>query len=87
MFPSIQIGEDTRDLRGFRSVYFTDDNNFLWVNLHDIYKLDNIDKNKKLNGRKKLTNKIKLVNRVKITGFGDIRKFKKKEDFLVCSFE
>lgn len=90
MFPSIQIGEDTRDSLGFRSVYFTDDNNFLWVNLQDIYNIDlidNFDKNRKLNGRKKQINKINLVNRVKTIDFGDIRKFKKKEDFLACSFE
>ncbi|RNA41049.1 F-box WD repeat-containing 4 [Brachionus plicatilis] len=87
MFPSIQIGEDTRDSHGFRSVYLTDDNQFLWLNLDDVIKSNPIEISDKYYRKKKFVNKIKTVNRVPIIGYGDIRKFKKKDDFLVCSFD
>lgn len=90
MFPSVQIGEETRDSHGFRSVYMTDDNNFLWLNLDDVFNLDlieNTKKNRKIIRRKQISNKIKIINKIQTSGFGDIRKFKKKDNYLICSFE
>ncbi|CAF0710629.1 unnamed protein product [Brachionus calyciflorus] len=85
MFPSIQIGDETRDTFGFRSVYLTDDNNFLWLNINDIYNYTPIENPKFY---KKYTNGINYYKKFKIFGPGiDIRKFRKKENVLVCSSE
>ena len=92
MLPHIQLDDETNTTLNHSSLYLTDANKLIWINLNEIEKYESTpfqiqqlnSKSLPIKPKNKIINKIPIIKSFNVFEDQDIRGFKKKDNIMLC---